>query len=47
MVENLSDDYQIVVLNDSKEYYMVDDTIYRVVINEGRPVFEVLGQIQR
>lgn len=47
VVESLSDDYQIVVLNDGKEYYMVDDTIYRVVINEGRPVFEVLGQIQR
>lgn len=47
IVENLPEDYEEVRLNDGNMYYLVDDTIYRLIINEGKPVFEVLGQIQR
>lgn len=47
IVENLPEDYEEVRLNDGNLYYLVDDTVYRLTINEGKPVFEVLGQIQR
>ena len=45
LVETLPEDYDMVVLADGKEYYKVDDTVYRVTIVEGKPYFEVLGQI--
>jgi hypothetical protein len=35
----------MVTLADGNEYYKVDDTIYRVVVIEGKPYFEVLGQL--
>lgn len=44
LVETLPDDYEMVTLRDGKEYYKVDDTVYRVTISEGKPYFEVLGQ---
>ncbi|MBR5567271.1 MAG: hypothetical protein IKW27_00875 [Bacteroidales bacterium] len=45
LVETLPEDYDIVVLADGNEYYKVDYTIYRVTIIEGKPYFEVLGQL--
>lgn len=45
LVETLPEDYDIVTLNDGKEYYKVDDTVYRVSVSEGKPMFEVLGQL--
>lgn len=45
LVETLPEDYDIVVLADGNEYYKVDDTVYRVTIVEGKPYFEVLGQL--
>ena len=45
LVETLPEDYDMVVLADGNEYYQVDDTIYRVTIVEGKPYFEVLGQL--
>ena len=47
LVETLPEDYDMVVLADGNEYYMVDDTVYRVTIVEGKPYFEVLGQLYR
>ena len=44
LVEKLPEDFDLVVLN-GKEYYQVDDTIYQLTISEGKPYFEVLGQI--
>lgn len=44
LVESLPDDYDLVTLN-GDEYYKVDDTVYRVAISEGKPYFEVLGQL--
>jgi hypothetical protein len=44
LVETLPEDYQMVTLN-GNEYYQVDDTVYRVIISEGKPYFEVLGQL--
>lgn len=44
LVETLPDDYEMVTLRDGKEYYKVEDTVYRVTISEGNPYFEVLGQ---
>lgn len=44
MVDSLPEDYDIVVLN-GDEYYKVDDTVYKVTISEGKPYFEVLGQL--
>ncbi len=43
-VESLPEDFDIVTLN-GKEYYKVDDTIYKMTISEGKPYFEVLGQM--
>ena len=45
LVETLPEDYDMVVLADGNEYYKVDDTVYRVTVVEGKPYFEVLGQL--
>ena len=45
LVETLPDDFDVVRLSDGNEYYKVDDTIYKVVISEGKPYFEVVGQL--
>ena len=45
LVDSLPEDFDIVTLSDGNEYYKVDDTIYRVVVIEGKPYFEVLGQL--
>lgn len=45
LVETLPEDYDMVVLADGNEYYKVDDTVYRITISEGKPYFEVLGQL--
>jgi len=45
LVETLPEDYDMVVLSDGNEYYKVDDTIYKITISEGKPYFEVLGQL--
>ena len=44
LVETLPEDYEMVTI-DGNEYYKVDDTVYRVIISEGKPYFEVLGQL--
>ena len=44
LVEALPEDFDMVTL-DGKEYYKVDDTIYQVTISDGKPYFEVLGQM--
>ena len=44
-VETIPEDYDLVTLADGKEYYKVDDTVYRITIVEGKPLFEVLGQL--
>ena len=44
VVDRLPEDFDTVILNGNK-YYRVDDTIYQMVINEGKPYFEVLGQM--
>ncbi|MGN1234274.1 MAG: DUF6515 family protein [Candidatus Cryptobacteroides sp.] len=44
LVETLPEDYDMVTLK-GDEYYQVDDTIYTVTIKEGKPYFEVLGQL--
>jgi hypothetical protein len=43
IISELPDDYEVVVLG-GKEYYRVDNTIYRMVVLEGKAYFEVLGQ---
>jgi hypothetical protein len=45
LVETLPEDFDMVTLADGNEYYKVDDTVYRVVVIEGKPYFEVLGQL--
>ena len=45
LIETLSEDFDMVTLADGNEYYKVDETIYRVVVIEGKPYFEVLGQL--
>ena len=45
VVETLPEDYDLVVLSDGNKYYKVDDTIYKITITEGKPYFEVLGQL--
>ncbi len=47
LIEALPDDYSEVTLSDGKEYYLVDDTVYRLILDSGKPYFEVLGQIQK
>lgn len=44
LVETLPEDYEMVTLG-GDEYYKVDDTVYRVTVSEGKPYFEVLGQL--
>ena len=44
LVETLPEDYEIVTLG-GKEYYKVDDTIYRMVVIDNKAMFEVLGQL--
>ena len=44
LVQELPDDYDTITL-DGKEYYKVDDTVYRLTIIDGSPYFEVLGQL--
>ena len=45
LVETLPEDYDLVTLADGNEYYKVDDTIYKISIVDGKPYFEVLGQL--
>ena len=45
LVETLPDDFDMVTLADGNEYYKVDDTVYKITISEGKPYFEVLGQL--
>ena len=47
LVEALPEDYDLITLADGNEYYLVDDTVYKVTIVEGKPYFEVLGQLYR
>ena len=44
LVETLPEDYEMVTL-DGEDYYKVDNTVYKVVLNEGKPYFEVMGQM--
>ncbi len=44
LVETLPEDYDMITLN-GEEYYKVDDTVYKVTISDGKPYFEVLGQL--
>lgn len=44
IVEKLPEDYRIVTLG-GDEYYAVDDTVYRTMVMDGTPYFEVLGQM--
>ena len=44
LVEELPDDFETVYM-DGQEYFRVDDTLYQLTISEGKPYFEVLGQI--
>lgn len=43
LVNTLPDDYEVYTVND-REFYRVDDTLYRMVVVDGSPYFEVLGQ---
>ena len=44
LVDSLPDDYDVIVLG-GIEYYKVDDTVYRLVLVDGIPALEVLGQM--
>lgn len=44
LVEALPEDYEIVNLN-GDDYYKVEDTVYKVTVSDGKPYFEVLGQL--
>ena len=44
LVETLPEDYEMVTLG-GEEYYKVDDTVYKVTLSDGKPFFEVLGQL--
>lgn len=44
LVDELPEDYDIITLN-GVEYYRVDDTVYRLVLVNGNPYLEVLGQM--
>lgn len=44
VVDSLPEDYEMITLN-GNDYYKVDNTVYKVVLNDGRPYFEVLGQL--
>lgn len=45
LVEYLPDDFDLITLSDGNEYYKVDDTIYKLTIVDGKPYFEVAGQM--
>jgi hypothetical protein len=45
LVETLPEDYDLVTLADGNQYYVVDYTVYKVTVVEGKPYFEVLGQL--
>lgn len=45
LVESLPEDYEVVTLSDGNVYYKVDNTIYRMTIDDGKPYFEVVGQM--
>lgn len=45
LVEYLPEDFDLMTLNDGNEYYKVDDTIYKLTIVDGKPYFEVVGQM--
>ena len=44
LVETLPEDFDMITLK-GDEYYKVDDTIYKVTVSDGKPYFEVLGQL--
>ena len=44
LVETLPEDYDMVTLA-GNDYYKVDETVYKVTISDGKPFFEVLGQL--
>lgn len=44
LVKTLPNDYQTVQIN-GQEYYLVDDTLYRLTVYDQEPYFEVLGQM--
>lgn len=44
LVQELPDDYDVIEIN-GKEYYKVDDTIFKTSIVEGAVYFEVVGQL--
>ena len=44
LVESLPEDYEMITLV-GNEYYKVDDTVYKITLSDGKPYFEVLGQI--
>lgn len=44
LVDSLPEDYEMVTLGDN-EYYKVDNTVYKVVLDDGKPLFEVMGQL--
>lgn len=44
LVNELPDDYDTIVIN-GIEVYQVDDTVYRLVLVDGTPLLEVLGQM--
>ena len=44
LVESLPEDYDMVTLG-GNEYYKVDETVYKVTLSEGKPYFEVIGQM--
>lgn len=46
LVESLPEDYEVVNMG-GKDYYKVDDTVYNMIVNNGKPAFEVLGQLPK
>lgn len=46
LVEALPDDFETVTI-DGNDYYKVDDTVYALVIIDGKAYFEVIGQLYR
>ena len=44
LVDALPEDFETIYLGGEK-YFKVDDTIYQFTVSEGRPYFEVLGQM--
>ena len=46
LVEALPDDFETLTI-DGKEYYRVEDTIYGLVVVDGKPCFEVIGQLYK